>query len=559
MNSKLTVLFTLLSLGFAACGGETEAPASSLSSDAERALVEALEHYEGIRAALAVDHGEDAAGGAGGLAAALRGGETAAGDGLGRVFADGARAADALAEAASLEAMRDAFSPLSKALVTLTAAVPRLEKGRYLFECPMVDGFNLWIQEKPDIENPYMGTSMPRCGSQVSWDMAPAPPASSSPDEPAAHEHDPAEIAFYTCPMHPSVKQSGPGTCPICSMDLTPVTRHELDTGIMLVDGTRRQLIGLRTERVSRKPVVTTMRTVGRVTVDESRLTDVTIKYDGYIGELHADETGERVARGGALFTVYSPEMFSAQQEFLAALESVERALKTGVPDRADYLAKASRERLLLWDLTNEQINSIAERGRPMKYVPVLSPASGYVIEKNVVAGAAVMAGRRLLRIAALDRVWVEADLYENELPLVDEGQEVTVSLPYRGSEPMTGRVTFVSPVLDPKSRTARVRIEFDNPGLALKPDMFADVSVTLARGERLVVPEEAVIFAGERRVVFLDLGEGRLRPQPVKLGPRTDEGFEVVSGLTEGDVVVTSGNFLIAAESRLKTAMEQW
>jgi Cu(I)/Ag(I) efflux system membrane fusion protein len=342
-------------------------------------------------------------------------------------------------------------------------------------------------------------------------------------------------------------------------MDLTPVTRHELDTGIMLVDGTRRQLIGLRTERVSRKPVVTTMRTVGRVTVDESRLTDVTIKYDGYIGELHADETGERVARGGALFTVYSPEMFSAQQEFLAALESVERALKTGVPDRADYLAKASRERLLLWDLTNEQINSIAERGRPMKYVPVLSPASGYVIEKNVVAGAAVMAGRRLLRIAALDRVWVEADLYENELPLVDEGQEVTVSLPYRGSEPMPGRVTFVSPVLDPKSRTARVRIEFDNPGLALKPDMFADVSVTLARGERLVVPEEAVIFAGERRVVFLDLGEGRLRPQPVKLGPRTDEGFEVVSGLTEGDVVVTSGNFLIAAESRLKTAMEQW
>ena len=288
-------------------------------------------------------------------------------------------------------------------------------------------------------------------------------------------------------------------------------------------------------------------------------LAEVTVKYKGWIGKLYADATGKRVRKGEPLFTLYSPELYAAQEELLTALASQSAARATSVPDRADYLVDAARKKLRLWDIEDEQVERIAESGEPLEYIPILSPVTGHVIEKNVVQGASVEPGEMLYRIAGLDKIWIEAELYESELPLVDVGQEAEVTLPYLPGRSFRGRVSFVYPYLEGESRTGRVRIELPNPRLELKPGMYANVDLVEERGERLVVPEEAVLYAGPRRLVFLDLGEGRLKPQEIEVGVKSGDFYEVLSGLEEGDVVVTSGNFLVAAESRIKSATEQW
>jgi Cu(I)/Ag(I) efflux system membrane fusion protein len=359
--------------------------------------------------------------------------------------------------------------------------------------------------------------------------------------------------------MHPSVRADQPGKCPICSMDLTPVTRQEVESGVILVDAQRRQTIGVRTAPVVVEPIETTIRAVGAVTADETRLSAVTLKNRGWIGELHVDQTGQEVRRGQPLFTLYSPELLAAQEELLTVLASQRRARETSAPERSDYLVEAAKRRLRLWDLTDHQIERIAASGEPIEYLPVPSPVSGYVVEKNVVAGAAVEPGQTLFRVAGLDRVWVEAQVYESELPLVEVGQRAEVTLPYLPGERFAGEVTFVSPVLSPGTRTGTVRVELPNPKLALKPEMYANVVLRVEGAERLVVPTEAVIYAGPRRLVFVDLGEGRLQPREVEIGRQVGDRYEVLSGLAPGEVVVVSGNFLIAAESRLKSATEQW
>jgi Cu(I)/Ag(I) efflux system membrane fusion protein len=411
----------------------------------------------------------------------------------------------------------------------------------------MVEGYNRWLQPSAEIDNPYMGSRMPRCGSEVPW----------SEVAPAAGGGD---IAYYTCPMHPSVRQEGPGTCPLCSMDLVPVTRHELETGVIRVDSARRQEIGVRTAPVERRGLTRTVHAVGRVVVDETQLTDVVLKVDGYVGRLHADETGQRVRKGEPLFTLYSPELYSTQQEFLHALSGDRFTHRTTpVPDRTRHLAEAARRRLRLYGLTESQIDSIAVWDQPLEYVPVLSPVSGTVIEKDIVEGAAVSAGMRLFRIAGLDEVWIEAQLYEADLAVARPGQEVRVTFPNLPGREVAGRIDFLYPTLDETSRSGRARVRVPNPGYDLRPDQTANVEIEVDLGERLAIPASAVIHAGPRAVVFVDLGEGRLRPQDVVLGLRGADHVEVVEGLAPGDVIVVSGNFLIAAESRLKSAAERW
>lgn len=375
------------------------------------------------------------------------------------------------------------------------------------------------------------------------------------------HEHDQDDdtTAYYTCSMHPSVQQDAPGTCPICSMDLTPVTREELETGTLVIDAQRRQRIGVRTAPVAIRPLDVTIRAVGEVVADETREAEISVKYPGWIGRLHVDETGQEVQRGQVLFTLYSPELLSAQEELLAAVASRRRAAGSGAPERADYLVDAARRRLSLWDLSDRQIDRIVSSGEPSKYVPIHSPAAGFVMEKHVVEGASVRPGQTLFRIAALDRVWVRAEVYESDLSLVEVGQRAEVTFPHRPGEGMVGEVTFVSPVIQRQTRTGTIRIELPNPGMALKPEMYADVFLETSRGEALVVPQEAVIYAGPRRIVFVDLGEGRLQPREIEIGIDVGDAYEVLSGLDPGDVVVTSGNFLIAAESRLKSATGAW
>lgn len=334
---------------------------------------------------------------------------------------------------------------------------------------------------------------------------------------------------------------------------------QEVGSGEIIVSEGRRQRIGIRTGLVERQRVVREIRAVGRVTYDEAGLAEVSVKYPGWIERLYVNTTGQPVKKGQTLFTLYSPELYAAQSEFLTFLRSQQTARQTAAPERSDYLVSAARQRLRLWDLQDWQIDQIAKNGKPARHQPIVSPVSGYVIEKKVVTGAAVEPGMTLFRIAALDWVWVEADLPESELPLIEVGQKARVTLPYLPGEAVTGKVAFIFPYLDAATRTGRVRIELHNRDLLLKPDMFADVSFQIDSGERLVVPESAVLFAGPRRLVFLDLGEGRLKPLEIQIGSKSGGFLEVLSGLQAGDLVVTSGTFLVAAESRLKSATEQW
>jgi Cu(I)/Ag(I) efflux system membrane fusion protein len=301
------------------------------------------------------------------------------------------------------------------------------------------------------------------------------------------------------------------------------------------------------------------VRAAGRVAYDESALHDVSLKVRGWVGELFIDAVGNRVERGDVLFTLYSPELYAAQREYLLAREAQARARETGAPERADYLVTAARNRLRLWDLAPADLERIAASGAPLEYVPIRSPARGYVVEKDVVAGGAAAPGQRLYRIAPLDPVWIEAEIAEPEIPLVTTGMRAGVevaSLPGRRFE---GTVAWVYPSVSASTRTARVRVELPNPDLALRPDMFATLHLDAAPQQRLVVPLSAVLHAGERSFVFLDLGEGRLRPQPVEVGVRVGEEVEILAGVEEGQAVVASATFLVASESRLRAALDRW
>ncbi|MFP2963704.1 efflux RND transporter periplasmic adaptor subunit [Myxococcus sp. 1LA] len=503
----------------------------------------AFEAYEATRALLAQDAMEGLAARAGELKNALQqAAEATPGDGtpLTVWLQQGADAASHLASAKDAEAARPHFARVSEALISLATADPRLQEGWHVFECPMVDGVNQWLQREPKLENPYMGRRMLACGTPSEWRAATPTGA-----------HGEGDIAHYTCPMHPSVKQHGPGACPICGMDLTPVSRAELESGIIRVDDLRRQRIGVKTAPVTEAPMDLSLRALGRVTFDEKSLVDVTLKLDGYIHELRVNATGEPVKKGDVLFTLYSPELYAAQQEYLLARQSQSAANAS--------LVGAARKRLELWGLSSAQIERVAQRGQPVENMPFLAPASGYVLEKNVVEGAAVKAGERLFRIAPLAKVWVEADVYEQDLARVKPGQPVEVTLPYLPGKKYAGRVGYVYPSLQGATRTGRIRIELPNPELELKPDMYADVRFVLQGGARLQIPDSAVIYTGPRRLVFVDLGEGRLRPQEVKLGLKGNGTYEVTEGLSAGDVVVTSGNFLIAAESRIRSATDSF
>jgi Cu(I)/Ag(I) efflux system membrane fusion protein len=321
----------------------------------------------------------------------------------------------------------------------------------------------------------------------------------------------------------------------------------------------RLQRIGVRTTQVARRSLAPELRAPGRIAWDETRLHDVSLKVRGWIGELFVASLGACVEKGQALFTLYSPELYAAQREYLLARAAQARAHGTGAPERADYLVTAAQNRLRLWDLAPADIERVASAGAPLEQIAIRAPASGFVIEKDVVAGAAVEPGQRLYRIAPLDPIWVEAEVYEDDLPLVALGMTARVSVASLPGQERSGPVTWLSPAVSEGSRTARVRVELANADGALKPDMFATVLLTGAASERLVVPLSAVVHAGERSFVFLDLGGGRLEPAPVTVGLRVDEEIEVLSGLDEGQTVVSSATFLIAAESRLRAALDRW
>ena len=319
------------------------------------------------------------------------------------------------------------------------------------------------------------------------------------------------------------------------------------------IDNRRRQMIGVETGEATHRNLTKVIRAVGEVTYDERLLSHITLKFDGYIGDLKADYVGATVKEGQVLFTVYSPELLATQQDYLETLKH----RQNGGAD--DPVISAVRQRLRLWDMAPSEIDALEQRAVPQDYVPIYAPRTGTLVERNIADGSAARMGQTLLTIADLSKVWVDAEVFEADLELMREGMQASITLPYLPGRTYSATVEYVYPYLQGVSRTGRVRLSLDNPEGVLKPDMYAEVALEADLGHRLTVPEEAIIFAGNSRVVFVDLGDGRLNPVRIKTGRRAQGYVEVLEGLSLGDRVVTSGNFLIAAETRLKTGIEQW
>jgi len=323
------------------------------------------------------------------------------------------------------------------------------------------------------------------------------------------------------------------------------------------VSSQKRQLIGVRTAPVEKEPFVRTIRTVGRVTYDETRLRNVFAKVSGWVERLYANSTGQLVKKGEPLLTIYSPELLSSAQEYLLALRGRERLAGSELAgDSGERLLASARRRLLLFDLTPQQIAALKETGEVPTMMTLHAPINGHIITRNVTQGDRIEPGTKLLDIAELSRVWVLADIYEYELPFVQLGQTAKMTLSYLPGRTFEGRITLVYPTVSAETRTVKVRLEFPNPDFTLKPDMFAQVEIHADLGERLSVPESAVISTGTRDIAFVDRGEGFFEPRELKLGMRLPDRFEVLDGLAAGEPVLVSGNFLVDSESKLKAAL---
>jgi len=356
-----------------------------------------------------------------------------------------------------------------------------------------------------------------------------------------------------------------PGAAPTASAAVPPQPGNIPGFGPVMLEAARRQSIGIRTAVAAARPLHATIRAAGKVTYDETRRTEVSLKFSGWIRHVHADFLGRVVRKGEPLVSVYSPELFSAQQEFLQALRPTAGGSgmtgmgTTGAGDAGagsdPELAAAARQRLRLWDITPAQIDAIARSGKPLESVPILAPSSGVVVEKNVVEGSAFMAGQVLYKIAPIHPIWVVASVYQYQLPLVRTGMTAAIETPFLPERSRTGQVSNITPYLDPNTRTGEVRVTVPNPGGELKPGMFVDVLLEKDLGTRLAIPVSAILYEGDRSIVFVDLGLAGIVPREVALGAKAGDEVEVKAGIAPGDVIVTSGNFLIAAESKLKAA----
>ncbi len=324
----------------------------------------------------------------------------------------------------------------------------------------------------------------------------------------------------------------------------------EVPAGAVRISPERQQLIGVKFGKVEEKTLDKVIRTVGRIDYDEKRLATISPKIGGWIEELYVDFTGKYVKKGERLLTIYSPDLVSAQEEYLIALRT-SKSLGS-----RDSLLESARRRLKLWDISDDQIKALEERGQVAKTLTLHSPFSGFVLERTAFQGMNVMPGMALYKLADLSVVWLYADIYEYELPLVRVGQEAAIDLSYYPGEIFRGKVIYIYPYLDPATRTAKVRFQFSNPKDKLKPEMYANVQLKIPLGTKLVVPEGAIIDTGERQVAILDRGSGYFEPRQVKLGTKVDQYYVVLEGLKGGERVVTSANFLIDSESKFKEAV---
>lgn len=332
--------------------------------------------------------------------------------------------------------------------------------------------------------------------------------------------------------------------------------------GEVTIDPQRQQRIGVRLAPVTRESIAGIVRTTGVVRYDETRLFDVNVKLDGWIRDLRVDYTGQLVQKGQPLFTLYSPDLLATQNEYLLALKTREQLKGSAIADAREYadrIVEAARQRLTLWDLPPEEIAGLEERRQPRDAIVFRSPVSGYVIEKQAVQGMHIMPGQTLYKMADLSVVWVEADVYEQEIRQVRVGQRAAVTLDAYPGESFDGRAIYINPFVDEKTRTVKVRFQFANKGGRLKPGMYATIELQGTGGKGLTVPANALLESGTEHIVFVAQGEGYFAPRSVKVGRRLRDRVEIIEGLKEEDQVATGATFFLDSESQLRAGLQNY
>ncbi len=393
------------------------------------------------------------------------------------------------------------------------------------------------------------GAALWSVGSSVGWFAS------------GASEH--AHHGKYYCPMHPQIVSDTPGECPICHMTLEPMPEHmgaensprPSDVpGMATITLTpeRVQLTGMRTAEVQRKPLGGDLHALGTVAANEKALAVVSPRFEGWVETLAVSETGKQVSKGQLLATVYSPEVLAAQQELLNARRWSSAGATPGAGAPAD-LESAARRRLELLGMTAADIDALLASGTASRTMALRAPRAGSVISKSAVQGAHVEPGAPLFEIADLSTVWVLADVYEQDAAHIRIGQEATITFGSYGGESWKGQVSFVQPTVDPMTRTLELRVELSNRDLRLKPGMYGEVTLAAAAAETLAIPAEALVDTGAVQYVFVARPGGEFEPRRVRVGVRSGADVEVLQGLHEGERIVTTGNFLLDSESRLR------
>jgi multidrug efflux pump subunit AcrA (membrane-fusion protein) len=374
---------------------------------------------------------------------------------------------------------------------------------------------------------------------------------------------------FWVDPMHPWYKSDKPGIAPDCGMKLVAVyagdeaqyaqTNPGLPGGTVEISPEKQQLIGVQYGTVEYESVGDTIRAAARVTLDETRIAKIHSKLDGWIDQVFVDFTGKLVKQGDPLLTIYSPEALATQQEYILAIKALDLMHDNPVHEMmgsTENLVGAARKRLQLWDIGDPEIDQIARTGETLKNLTLHSPIAGFVMERNAFPKQRISTDTALYTIADLSTVWVIADVFEFEASGVQLNRAATLTLDYLPGRAFAGRVSYILPQVDPATRTLKVRLQFENPGFALKPDMYGQVELRTAVARRLVVPQTAVLDSGDRQTVFVDRGNGYFEPRDVKVGVRANGRAEILGGLRAGERIVTSGNFLIDSESQLQKAI---
>ena len=377
-------------------------------------------------------------------------------------------------------------------------------------------------------------------------------------------------VLYYVDSMNPAYKSDKPGAAPD-GMALQPVyadestaphggdaTRSALPPGAIRIAPERQQLIGVKFATVELAGDTRTVRTVGKVTFDETRVAHVHTRTDGWIEKVFVDFTGDTVKQGQPMLTIYSPEMLASQQELLLAARA--RDLMRNNPlasaaEHSDSLFQAAKRRLELWQLSEDQIQQVLTTGEPIHSITVRAPASGFVTERKAFPNQRVTPDSDLYTITDLSRVWIVADVFESDITSIKLGDAASVIFPNGGAPTIRAKVNYIQPQVDPLTRTLKVRLDANNPGLRMKPDMFVNVEFGVVSTRQLVVPAEAVLDTGERQTVFVDLGDGYLEPRQVVVGTRSGDRVAITRGLSAGERVVSSGTFLVDSESQLKAA----